>query len=49
MFDAVGVAGTFTVAVRACTTGATPKCGDYGSHGNMSAVGISLLMNKGGQ
>ena len=40
--------GTFTVAVRACTTETTPKCGDYGSHGNMSTVGISLLSNKGG-
>lgn len=38
MFDAVGVAGTFTVAVRACTTETTPKCGDYGSLGSVSAI-----------
>lgn len=28
--------GMYTVAIRACTTGTTPKCGGYGSHGNMS-------------
>ena len=30
--------GKFTVAVRACTTDTTPKCGDYGSHGNVSVT-----------
>ena len=47
-FDIADLSGTFTVAVRACTAETTPKCGDYGSHGNMSTVGISLLSSKGG-
>lgn len=38
MFDAVQVAGTFTVAVRACTTETIPKCGGYGSRGSASVI-----------
>ena len=38
MFDDVQVAGTFTVAVRACTTETIPKCGDYGSLGSASVT-----------
>lgn len=30
--------GTFTVAVRACTTETPSKCGDYGSHGSASVI-----------
>ena len=47
-FDIADLTGTFTVAVRACTTDSPSKCGGYGSHGNMSIKEISLLSNKGG-
>ena len=38
-FSITGLAaGKYTVAVRACTTDTTPKCGDYGSHGTILPV-----------